>query len=260
MGNEGAIAEVQGRLATAAELARKWGAARAGRGAPEGPLTAELLIALDEIWFRDDRPGAIARAERALGATPLESIPAVQRPYILLAEVFARAGDLARSRRVLAQMSAALPPEAANLPDNDPRSVQGLIALAEHRPAEAAPLLIAAGARSECDICSLPDLGRAYDALGQADSALAVYQRYVSSASPRKFFVDPLFLAGTLKRLGELYEARGDTARAVSAYARVTALWKNADPELQPRVAEVERHLAALTRGEGLNAPARTAH
>jgi tetratricopeptide (TPR) repeat protein len=260
VGNEGAIAEVQGRLATAAELARKWGAARAGRGAPEGPLTAELLIALDEIWFRDDRPGAIARAERALAATPLESIPAVQRPYILLAEVFARAGDVARSRRVLAQMSAALPPEAANLPDNDPRSVQGLIALAEHRPAEAAPLLLAAGARSECDICSLPDLGRAYDALGQADSALAVYQRYVSSASPRKFFVDPLFLAGTLKRLGELYEARGDTARAVSAYARFTALWKNADPELQPRVAEVERHLAALTRGEGLNAPARTAH
>ena len=70
--------------------------------------------------------------------------------------------------------------------------------------------------------------------------------------SPFRRHTDGLMLAGTLKRAGELYEARGDTARAITAYARFTSLWKNADPELQPRVAEVRQRLESLTRREGL--------
>jgi hypothetical protein len=50
-------------------------------------------------------------------------------------------------------------------------------------------------------------------------------------------------LAPIQKRLGELYEAKGDTARAVPHYVAFLNLWKNADPELQPAVAEVRRRL-----------------
>jgi hypothetical protein len=49
------------------------------------------------------------------------------------------------------------------------------------------------------------------------------------------------------RRLGELYEAKGDTANAVAHYRAFVELWKNADPELQPRVAEVKRRVEALT-------------
>jgi hypothetical protein len=59
--------------------------------------------------------------------------------------------------------------------------------------------------------------------------------------------VDPVFRAGIQRRLGELYEAKGDTAKAVEQYRAFIDLWKNADPELQPRVAEVRRRLAQLT-------------
>jgi hypothetical protein len=59
-------------------------------------------------------------------------------------------------------------------------------------------------------------------------------------------FLDPSFLAGTHKRLGELYEAKGDEQRARDHYAKFVALWNNADPELQPKVSQVKQRLARL--------------
>ena len=56
-----------------------------------------------------------------------------------------------------------------------------------------------------------------------------------------------MYLAGVRRRLGELYEAKGDTAKAVEQYRAFIEQWKNADPELQPRVVEVRRRLQALT-------------
>jgi hypothetical protein len=52
------------------------------------------------------------------------------------------------------------------------------------------------------------------------------------------------------KRLGELYEAKGDTKKAGAYYAAFLDLWKNADPELQPKVQDVKRRLAALQGSE----------
>ena len=54
------------------------------------------------------------------------------------------------------------------------------------------------------------------------------------------------FRAGIIQRLGELYEAQGDKQKAASYYTKFVELWKNADPELQPKVAEVRRALARL--------------
>lgn len=58
---------------------------------------------------------------------------------------------------------------------------------------------------------------------------------------------DPVYLAGVHRRLGELYEAKGDTAKAVAQYRAFVEQWKNADPELQPRVAEITKRIEALT-------------
>jgi len=54
---------------------------------------------------------------------------------------------------------------------------------------------------------------------------------------------------GLRRRLGELYEARGDRAKAGDYYARLVDLWKDADPELQPIVADARAALKRL-RGE----------
>jgi hypothetical protein len=47
-----------------------------------------------------------------------------------------------------------------------------------------------------------------------------------------------------------LYEGLGDTAKAIANYRGFIELWKNADPELQPRVADAKRRLARLTQPE----------
>jgi hypothetical protein len=58
--------------------------------------------------------------------------------------------------------------------------------------------------------------------------------------------VDATWLAATYMRLGELWEGRGDRARAAKYYAAFVELWQSADPELQPRVAFARRKLAAV--------------
>ena len=54
------------------------------------------------------------------------------------------------------------------------------------------------------------------------------------------------------RRLGELYAARGDVSKAYANYAAFVDLWKNADPELQPKVAEVRARIARLRAAERL--------
>ena len=62
---------------------------------------------------------------------------------------------------------------------------------------------------------------------------------------------DPAFLARTYLRLGELYEAKGDRAKSMDYYTKFIDLWKDADIELQPTVAEARRRLDKLRRAVG---------
>jgi hypothetical protein len=62
---------------------------------------------------------------------------------------------------------------------------------------------------------------------------------------------DQYFLALSYRRLGELWENKGDKAKAAEYYAKFIDLWKNADPELQPKVADAKARLAKLTGVEG---------
>jgi len=61
-------------------------------------------------------------------------------------------------------------------------------------------------------------------------------------------FVDRFWLAPTLFRLGELYENAKDVRHATEYYGRFVDLWKNADPELQPRVTDARSRIDRLNR------------
>ena len=54
-----------------------------------------------------------------------------------------------------------------------------------------------------------------------------------------------------LRRLGELYEARGDRQKALEYYDRFVALWSDADAEFQPQVDDIRRRIAALAGERG---------
>ena len=57
---------------------------------------------------------------------------------------------------------------------------------------------------------------------------------------------DAAWRADTYMRLGALYEDLGNREQAVDYYNRFIDLWKDADPELQPRVEAVKQRLARL--------------
>lgn len=62
---------------------------------------------------------------------------------------------------------------------------------------------------------------------------------------------DVRWLPETYIRLGELYEARNDTTKAVHYYNEFVELWKDADQELQPQVDDIRRRIGTLTREPG---------
>lgn len=69
---------------------------------------------------------------------------------------------------------------------------------------------------------------------------MAYGRQYVEdvSLSFNRSGVDGYQLAGMYKRLGKLYDQRGDCAEALDYYNRFVELWKDADAELQPDVQE----------------------
>jgi tetratricopeptide (TPR) repeat protein len=136
----------------------------------------------------------------------------------------------------------------------DLATVRGEIALAEGKPQDALaefrtenPLNGTGAVR--CDGCMAFDLARAYDAAGQPDSALAEYRRYL--ALPLGIRRDHEDLAAVRKRLGELYELKGDRKAAIAQYAAFVDQWSHADADLQPAVNEVRKRLGELRSREG---------
>jgi tetratricopeptide (TPR) repeat protein len=101
----------------------------------------------------------------------------------------------------------------------------------------------------ECAPCLPFNLARAYDAAGKADSAIMMFERYLATPYWGKPFpdMDPLRVPAIRERLGQLYESVGNTEKAIENYRAFIDLWKNADPELQPRLNDARQRLARLT-------------
>jgi hypothetical protein len=78
---------------------------------------------------------------------------------------------------------------------------------------------------------------------GKPDSAIATYERYLSTPWQRRFEIDAIELGFAMNRLGELYLQRNDRARAAAQYTALLQLWRGADSELGPLLADVRRRL-----------------
>jgi len=85
------------------------------------------------------------------------------------------------------------------------------------------------------------------------DSALFYMSQALTVYDPNRItdVRDPFILPVFNRRMGELYEAKGDRLKAVEHYRKVIDLWKNADPELQVIVEDLKRRVRRLTDIEG---------
>src|SRR5690606_10995605 len=101
-----------------------------------------------------------------------------------------------------------------------------------------------------CSVCTPLFVGLAFDRGAQPDSARKYLTQYDEMSGTWRSAIDRYFLAPALYRLGELYEGAHDAKRAAEYYGRFVELWKNADADLQPRVAEARSRIAHLNHAE----------
>jgi tetratricopeptide (TPR) repeat protein len=241
----------RGKLSEALRLASQIAVAAAKDGQQNAILGAAFDSAMVEAWFRGAKDAAIARVDAGLKRMPLDSIKPLDRPYIGLAQVYALAGRPDLARPMLAAFERTASTMSAEGAAAARHSILSAIALAEHRYLDAAHEAQAADI-GQCTTCAIPVVAIAYDYAERPDSAIAAFTKYVESASiQNRFFTDGFFMAGAYKRLGELWEAKGDKVKAAGYYSKFIEMWKNADADLQPRVADARRRLARLTDAEG---------
>ena len=156
----------------------------------------------------------------------------------------AESGRPGRARRLYEEWESQVP---ANLRATaDQYLTRGSLALSEGEPDSAVEEFRRYYDEESCTVCALYPLGYAYNALGNADSAIAVLSRGLDMPDPYRGFSDWLWRAPTLIRVGELHEASGEHDRAVARYNEFLELWRNADPELQAIVQDIRERVARL--------------
>ena len=236
------IAMTQGRLSEAEHHWRTQLALSAAARSRGRHLFGLVQLARLEMHHRGSTARAVALVDSALAATPLDSVLPGDRPYDDLARFYALAGRLTRARTLLAAAEVN-DSVLARTPGPDRTWTRGVIALAEGRVTVAESELRQAADALVCPICALPDLARAYEAARKPEGAVVVYERDLTTPWLWRYEPDAPELGWAMKRLAELYDARGETAKAAAVRGRLLQLWRRADAELQPVVAEVRSRL-----------------
>jgi tRNA A-37 threonylcarbamoyl transferase component Bud32/tetratricopeptide (TPR) repeat protein len=249
-----AMAVLDGRLRAAAALRAE--ALTANRHVPTSHGLSDVLI---DVAAMGATPPLAARVDSVVDHIPFRELPMIDRPYLFAAAMLARVGKPEKARAMLARYRAEMTDTSiARIDAPIVHRVLGEIALASGKPREAldefrrSDVGFDGAPVDECAPCLAFDLARAYDAAGRADSAAMMFERYLSTPYSFKADVelDPMRVPAIRERLGQLYETMGDTTKAIDNYRAFIDLWKNADPELQPRVADAKRRLARLMQSE----------
>jgi tetratricopeptide (TPR) repeat protein/predicted Ser/Thr protein kinase len=241
------IAMTQGRLR---EAGQRWHMQLSASTRSESygrRLFGAQQLAYLELRYHNRSQRARAIVDSVLALLPLDRILPGDRPYEALARFYARAGDVARARTLLAAA------------DGNNRSIdvqrpaenawtRGVIALAERRVREAETALREAARRHDCPICVLPDLARAYDAAGKREQALATYEEYLTTPWLWRYETDAIELGRAMTRAGELHELRNEPAKAVAVYTKLLRLWEKADGEAARERDEVRRRISQLVK------------
>jgi tetratricopeptide (TPR) repeat protein len=255
------LALLRGHAADYERYIKMASAAQAARHSPVPWPQDSILFAYRDVWMSATPARGLARLDAALARQPLDTSIAASS-HFLAAIAYAMGGRTDRARQVLARYEAggALDTVKRRLDDPDRHLALGEIALTEKRWRDA----IAEFRRSDstslglpssvCRMCVYAQLGRAFDRAGLADSAIVFYELYQNTT----YFMrgdatrtgdgrgDAYWSAVIARRLGALYEAKGNRVKAADNYSRFIGLWSTADAEFQPLVAEARASIGRL--------------
>ncbi|MEO6211743.1 MAG: tetratricopeptide repeat protein, partial [Gemmatimonadaceae bacterium] len=189
---------------------------------------------------------ALASLSEARARHPFASIDPTERQYPQLAVAYALGGKVDDARSLMDEYARSVPPM---LQKADPERYEALghIALAQGHFDEALKNFQRMRATSPCALCGTFEVAQAFAKLNQPDSALVYFEQYISRGDMFRIRADGDHLASAYQHLGELYEAKGNRAKARDYYAKLLDLWKTADPELQPIVKDAKERVARLS-------------
>ncbi|HEX6643397.1 MAG TPA: protein kinase [Gemmatimonadales bacterium] len=246
----GATLQLQGRWREGLDWSRRTAEARARIEPRIIGMQAFMIDSVAYAAVLGDPARGRSILERTLSQYPMDSMAPEERDWDLVAIAAMLVDDAPAARAALSGFARDL---AASVPDSVGTHARfaAAVALAEQRPDEALRLIAAAKDRFSIPLrTSVYYTGLAHDRAGHADSAIAYYERFVRTliADP---FDDAVLRPATHFRLGELYEARGNLPKASEQYAEVVRLWRNADPELQPKVREARERMGRLAARTG---------
>ncbi len=244
--NLAVLARVRGRPAEAERHLRDAMAAQRERGLGSEYLEAAIELAWLDVWYRGAPARGLRQAEEALALYPLDSLDPLDRPYLSLAKLYAVAGRPRRAAQLVREYEARLDVESRRGSEEAWHEARGAVALAEGRVEDAIAELAAWDAATGCPVCALPDLASAYERAGVADSLVPIYERYLSTPWLPRLLSDSYYLGQIHERLGQLYREQGDADRAIEQYGKLIDLWRDADPEFEPRVEAARRAILAF--------------
>ena len=242
----GRLLTLRGRVGDAAAH-RERGLMRLMEAGPSANASL-LLIESRKVLTEALTLGQVEEAGRALESAaaryPLDSVPPLNRNHALFTWVAALAGRSDLAADFYADYTASVPEAIRETNGDDPWARSSLAATRSEWP-EVIRLSRLAQRRFGCPTCGAFEIGTAFERLNEPDSALAVYEEFVT----RPIYWDvgqEHTLPIVLLRLAELHEARGNKSSALEYYGRLVDLWEGADEVLQPRVAEFRRRISKL--------------
>ena len=232
-----------GRFARAVRLAREVSDSTLARG-DRGDAAAAALIPVSLLATSGRTEEARAELKDVLGGPAYRGLADTEAPVWVLAQVHAVLGDVAGVRKARQIFEATRPPVSRTAGDS--LEWAAIEAQAERRWRDAATAFSREATIRHCSPCGAFSAGQMWEAAGVPDSAIASYR--LGTDRPELYSnEDPALYPVVLRRLGDLYEQRGDRAAAIEWYSRFVDLWHDADPDLQPIVREVRDRIARLT-------------
>jgi tetratricopeptide (TPR) repeat protein len=241
-----ALSRVRGKLAAGERYLREVSNLSADFDQAFRYVNATIVLARLQMEYRDAPDEALSLVEAALHRYPLDSMPALDRPYLDLANFYADAGRPNEARVLVDEFEEVVDESFRRRDADNVYEARGHISLAEGRADEAVTLFRAEQEEERCPTCGDFQLAQAYERAGELDSALVEYERLVTTPTLSRVFRDASYLAASYKRLGELHEARNNRERAIEFYNLFVELWDEADAELQDQVRDVRERIARL--------------
>lgn len=233
----GRVREAWGHLDGESARARSEGRHRDVVSANPADLARLVLRGTDE---------ARARAVATVRSESWSSVPAVTRPYRGYVQMFAVLGQPDQAAALLDEWVAEVG-ATASFAQREARRIMDAMSLADTDPAAAADALERFQREGNCPRCVQWELADLSVQVGRLERAAELYAQSMEISQGWDVFTLHRVMAH--ERLGEVYEAMGENAKAAQHYARFAELWAGADADLQPRVRHARERAAAL--GEG---------